>query len=352
MDLYVGPRRKRSWRALLLVVVNLWLIGLLTWQQGWWPNQALAKWSQGVLDSAPVPLPGVQAIIQPAARTEPVIVVSSTIIRHPQSQAYTADLYLPNAADGVIPWPNVAGRTKVLTYVVQEGDSLWSIALQFGLDLDTLRWSNPVLESNPDLLALGTELVILPVYGAYRLVTEGDTIASLAAQYHVAEIDITSYPPNGLYPPYNLKIGRGVIIPYGRKDATIPHPLITTGTPLAWPIVGTIARIFEPDHPAVDLSAPVGSLVFAAEAGTVGYADLGGDNLGYTVIIQHANGLETHYLHLKGAFVQADETVSRGQAIGEIGNADVSGEPLLNFEVRLNGQAVNPSDYLPVGAPR
>ncbi len=351
MDLYVGPRRKRPWRTLLLVIANLLLAGLLTWQQGWWPNQALAQWSQRVLDRAPVPLPQVQALVQPS-RAEPVIVVSSTVITHPQSQAYTADLYRPNAAEGVIPWPNVAGRTKVLTYVVQEGDTLWSIALQFGLDIDTLRWSNPVLENNPDLLAVGTELIILPVHGAYRLVTEGDTIESLAAQYHVAETDITGYPPNGLYPPYNLKIGRGVIIPFGRKDAVAPHPLVTTGTPLAWPVVGAVARGFAPDHPALELSAPAGALVFAAAAGTVSYADLGDDGLGYMVIIQHADGLETRYLHLKGALVASDQPVSRGQAIGEIGDADPSGSPQVAFEVYFEGQPVNPADYLPAGEPR
>ncbi|MFN8456776.1 MAG: LysM peptidoglycan-binding domain-containing M23 family metallopeptidase [Anaerolineae bacterium] len=351
MDLYVGPRRKRPGRALLLLAVNLLLIGLLTWQQGWWPNQALAKWSQEVLDRAPAPLPQVQALVQPPAPAEPVIVVSSTVITHPQSQAYTADLYNPNAADGVIPWPNVAGRTKVLTYVVQEGDTLWSIAVQFGLDLATLRWSNPALESNPDLLAVGTELIILPVHGAYRLVSEGDTIESLAAQYHVAETDITSYPPNGLYPPYDLKIGRGVIIPYGRKDANLSHPLVTTGTSLAWPLVGKVARGFEPGHSAMDISAPAGSLVFAAEAGTVSFADLGGDSLGYTVFIRHANGLETRYLHLKGALVLPDETISRGQAIGEIGDADSATGPQVNFEVYLEGQLVNPTAYLPVGEP-
>lgn len=217
VDLYVGPRPRRTGRVLLLAVALMVLALLLAWQQGWQPDQALAQFRQDVLQRAPLPLPQL-ALPSAESKTGPVVVGNTTVVERPESEAYTALLYNPTAADGTIPWPNVAGRTKVLTYVVEEGDTLWSIAVQFELDLDTLRWSNPSLERNPDLLPVGAELIILPVPGVYHMVSEGDTLESIAAQYSVAESDISSYPPNGLYPPYKLKIGRGLIVPFGRKS--------------------------------------------------------------------------------------------------------------------------------------
>lgn len=351
VDLYVGPRRRRSWRVVWLAVAMLLLAGLLAWQQGWQPRLALANLSQDVLQRAPLPLPQLSAQLT-GPKAETVVMVNSSVVERPESQAYTADLYSPTAADGAIPWPNVAGRTKVLTYSVQEGDTLWSIAVQFELDLDTLRWSNPSLERNPDLLAVGAELIIMPVPGVYHIVTAEDTLESIAAQYGVAETDISGYPPNGLYPPYKLKVGRGLIVPFGRKGGSLPPPNGAVTSTLAWPVVGTVTGGFEADHPAFDIGAPYGSTVYAAAAGVVRYAGWGEDGLGYTVMVDHGEGLETLYIHLKGALVQAGAEVARGDAVGEAGSTGHSNGPHVHFEVHLNGQPVNPLDYLPSVEPQ
>lgn len=350
IDLYVGPRRKRPWRVFLLVLITALLAGLLAWRQGWLSEQALADLGQDVLERASLPISPRQQSF--ASKTVPIVVVNSTVVKHVPSQAYTADLYSPTAANGEVPWPNIAGRTKALTYVVEEGDTLWSIAAQFGLDLDTLRWSNPTLERNPDILAVGTELIILPVPGVYHLVTEGDTLKSIAAQYHVTEADINNYPPNGLYPPYKLKLGRGLIVPFGRKGDALPQPTVATGSTLAWPLVGTMTTGFESDHLALDIGAPYGSTIYAADSGTVSYAGWGEEGLGYTVVIDHGQGLETWYVHLKGALIQSGVGVVRGDPVGEIGSTGHSSGPHVHFEVRLNGQPVNPLDYLPAGGPQ
>lgn len=349
IDLYVGPRRRRPWRIFLWVVVVALLAGLLAWQQGWLPDQALANLGQDVLEGAPLPL-SLQTPVE--LKAAPIVVGNSTVVKHAPSQAYTADLYSPTAANGEIPWPNVAGRTRVLTYVVQDGDTLWSIAAQFELDLDTLRWSNPALERNPDVLAVGTELVILPVPGVYHLVTEGDTLKSIVAQYHVGESSITNYPPNGLYPPYKLKLGRGLIIPFGRKGEALPQPTVAADSTLAWPVMGTVTGGFEPDHLALDIGAPYGSTVYAADSGTVSYAGWDEDGRGYTVIIDHGSGLQTRYLHLKGTLIQFGAGVARGEGVGEVGSTGHSSAPHVHFEVSLNGRPVNPLDYLPAGGPQ
>jgi murein DD-endopeptidase MepM/ murein hydrolase activator NlpD len=208
------------------------------------------------------------------------------------------------------------------------------------------------LERNPDLLAVGTELIILPVPGVYHLVTEGDTLKSIAAQYHVTGADISNYPPNGLYRPYKLKLGQGLIVPFGRKGDALPQPTVVTDSTLAWPLVGAVTGGFELDHPALDIGAPYGSTIYAADSGTVSYAGWGEEGLGYTVVIDHGQGLETWYVHLKGALIQSGLGVARGDPVGEVGSTGHSSGPHVHFEVRLNGQPVNPLAYLPAGGPQ
>lgn len=218
-DLYVGPRRKQTWRWVWLAGLILLGAGLIAWQQGWRPDQAVIGWVQEFWQSSPLPLaalPVPEPLRTAVAPVQPVIRSTTRVIDSPHSPAYTGELYTPSAGPA-IPWPNVGGRTRVLTYTVESGDTLWTIALEFELALDTLRWSNPELEQNPDLLPIGSELIILPVDGVYHRVSEGDTIETIAARYGIQPADIVDYPPNGLYQPYRLEAGRGLIVPFGRK---------------------------------------------------------------------------------------------------------------------------------------
>jgi murein DD-endopeptidase MepM/ murein hydrolase activator NlpD len=357
-----APRRRNRLNSLIrLTGAAMLLTGFVAWREGWQPEQTLAALNletfapylnqQFVEAYLPVDLPELPQPLQvKPVETPTVLMVNSRVLENPRSQAYTADLYVSTGKD-TIPWPNIAGRTKVEIYTVQSGDSLWSIADQFGLDLDTLRWSNPELERNPDVLSVGTQLRILPVPGVYHLIAPGDTIETIAAQYGIAEADITRYPPNGLFPPYDLEKIEGLIVPFGRKDIIIPKPALSAEFPLAWPIVGTVTGTFDESHPALDIGAPYGSTVYAAEAGTITYADWAQDGFGYTVIIDHGEGRQSWYVHLKGALLPAGNMVNRGTPIGEVGSTGHSTGPHLHFELHIDGERVNPSGYLP-GTPQ
>lgn len=343
MNLQVRPRPKRRWGVLWLAGAIFLLLGLIARQQGWRPEQALANIGQDIIQQAPIA--NMPQLPQPDPVEEASVVqVISKVVENPRSEAYTANLY-SGQAEG-IPWANAGGRATIETYLVEEGDTLWSIAAESELDVDTLRWSNPDLERNPDVLPVGAELRILPVVGVYHIVSDGETVETIAPKYGVAEVDITNYPPNGLYPPFELSAGDGLIVPFGRKDFTVTRPSLSGGYALAWPLVGYVTQGFLPDHHAIDIGGPYGATVYAADAGTVIHAEWARTGYGYTIIIDHGEGRQTWYSHLKGALFKAGSWVARGDPIGEVGSTGRSTGPHVHFEVRVNAERMNPLDYL------
>jgi murein DD-endopeptidase MepM/ murein hydrolase activator NlpD len=250
----------------------------------------------------------------------------------------------------VQPSPTSTSR-GVITYTVREGDSLWSIAAHFGLDVDTLRWSNEDLARNPDLLSVGQELTILPVKGAYHTVQTGETVGAIALAYGVTPSVIIDYPLNNLRPPYQVKSGQKLVIPGGRRELHWPKPDLSPGSAFAWPVVGQITQAYREKHPALDLGAPYGSPVYAAQAGTVTHSGWARTGYGYTVILDHGEGMQSLYSHMKGAWVTVGQKVERGQLIGEVGSTGHSTGPHVHFEIRVDGKRVDPSGYLPPTPP-
>lgn len=111
-------------------------------------------------------------------------------------------------------------------------------------------------------------------------------------------------------------------------------------------------NIFE--HPAVDVRAPQGTTIKAAEGGFVGRVKfLGNTSYAYIMII-HSDGLSTVYGHISKPLVGEEEIVTKGQAIalsggmpGGIGSGNLTTGPHLHFEVRLDGIPVDPLNFLP-----
>lgn len=94
-------------------------------------------------------------------------------------------------------------------------------------------------------------------------------------------------------------------------------------------------------HRGIDVAAPKGSLVHAAQGGRVSFA---GESKGYgnLVVIDHGDGLETRYAHCDSIDVETGDTVANGQQIARVGDTGRATGPHLHFEVRENGIAVDP----------
>jgi murein DD-endopeptidase MepM/ murein hydrolase activator NlpD len=123
-----------------------------------------------------------------------------------------------------------------------------------------------------------------------------------------------------------------------------------TSSGFAWPLTGPITSPFGMRwgtlHPGIDIGVPTGTPIHAAGNGTViwcgwmsGYGNL--------VMIDHHNGLATLYGHQSRIAVGCNQQVTQGETIGYVGCTGFCTGPHLHFEVRLNGNAVDPLGYLP-----
>ncbi len=236
---------------------------------------------------------------------------------------------------------------RVITYTVQPGDTLSTIAAHFGLTMDAVRWSNPEVERNPDDIYPGQVLRIPPINGVVVEVQEGDTIEKLAQRYNVPPEVIQDYAANRLSPPYTLKPGSLLIIPGGSKQINLPPPRPYPGYSYMWPVRGIITQPFHARHRAVDIGTVYGAYAYAARAGRVRTVRWDDTGYGYMVIIDHGDGWNTLYAHLKGALVQPGQYVQQGEIIGRAGGTGRATGPHVHFEIRKGRVRYDPMKFLP-----
>jgi murein DD-endopeptidase MepM/ murein hydrolase activator NlpD len=107
------------------------------------------------------------------------------------------------------------------------------------------------------------------------------------------------------------------------------------------PVAGDVAQFLQYSHTGIDIAAPVGSIVVAADGGTVtktGWQGFGGDG----VCVSHGAGLESCYFHIASALVNVGQRVVRGQPIALVGMTGVTTGPHLHWEAKLFGKLIDP----------
>jgi murein DD-endopeptidase MepM/ murein hydrolase activator NlpD len=245
-------------------------------------------------------------------------------------------------------------------YEVQEGDSVSSIAEKFGVAREYILWNNIEVIDDANLLQPGMLLQIPAVEGIIHAVRLDETLTQIAAQYDADVQDIIDFPANNLSDPNQLQEGSMILVPGGRivppPAETIrpqePAPEVVTrdasATGFIWPVIGPITSQFGPSHPlGIDIGAPYVPIA-AAAAGQVVF--VGGDpccSYGNYIEIDHGDGYSTRYAHLSEFKVSLGDHVEQGQIIGISGTTGHSTGPHLHFELRRNGEVVNPMLFLP-----
>ncbi len=276
--------------------------------------------------------------------------------------------------------PDDRRRMDSEEYIVKAGDTLSSVAEYYGLELDTILWANDLSENS--VISPGENLAIPPGDGLSVTVESGDNLETLAEKYESNPQMIIDV--NWLDYPFELKAGQELFIPDGRKPeppapaapvysgmvhqraGQLPSSPVATGVErfLHWPVEGGGGRLlqcYSGWHNGIDISAGMGTNVVSSAPGTVTFAGCqsggcpplgslyGGWGLAWTVVVDHGNGLSTVYGHLRNIHVSSGQSVSRGQALGEMGSTGTAYGIHVHYMVLRGGgwtSHVNPAPYM------
>lgn len=272
-----------------------------------------------------------------------------------------------------------AAEEKIKTYVVPNEESVYSVALRFSATPERIRTLNPDLSDiYPQYTRISVPVQVREYPISYRITvtmrsfvdydvirTETNRISAgkekvlrrgvKGERRNTIQITFTDGAESGrelirseiLSLPVDEEIGVGTYTPQPFSKET---RLAGTGQ-FAWPVNGGyISDVFisNRNHRGLDIAAPGGTEIYAAEDGVVTVATMSGSYGNYVKIEHNGTGYETLYAHCSVLLVSPEQEVTRGQVIALVGTTGHSTGNHLHFEVRLNGLNYNPADYLRV----
>lgn len=266
----------------------------------------------------------------------------------------------------------MTGAVEKKIHVVQSGETFSEIAKMYGMKQSELRVSNP--EVIPEKLQIGQEICLNQIVPLVTVQTVEVAKYKETIPYTISyeststlyknEQTVKAKGANGekdvvaeIVRNNGIEVGRkeisstvliqpvAQVVMTGTKD---PPPLIGTGN-FIYPIRGTLTSRYGARwgrlHAGIDLAAPIGTPIKAADGGKVVFAGYQGE-LGYLVQIDHGGGKVTWYGHCSKLLVKKGDRVYQGQHIANVGNTGRSTGPHVHFEVHINGNTKNPLNYL------
>ena len=219
-------------------------------------------------------------------------------------------------------------------YTVQRGDSVYAISRRFGVDMTTIVRLNNI--PSPYTIHVGQRLQLPANAGP------GTQVARTAAPSGEATTGATA----------NVSARPTAKPATPSRVVSVPRPPARAGKEFVWPVEGRVVSSFGSKtggrhNDGVNIAAPKGTPVRAAENGVVAYAGKEIRGFGNLLLIKHDGGLITAYAHAETLLVTRGDVVTRGQVIAKVGKTGGVDNPQLHFEVRRGTKAVDPGQFLP-----
>ncbi len=279
-------------------------------------------------------------------------------------------------------------------HIVTKKQTVYAISRLYGVPVRSLLIINKL--EPPYILALGQKITV-PAQRTH-LVRKGETVYAISRRYDVSRKELARL--NGVGTPFTIKIGQTLLLPGTQAAVTtvaavdkgegdrsidpppsaapsrsnpssqsqiaiappprqvivppstnIPRPKQLSKSGFLWPISGRVISRFGPKkgglhNDGINIAAPRGTPVLAAQNGVVAYRGNELRGFGNLILIKHAKGYMTAYAHADKVLVKRGQRVVRGQTIAKVGSSGNVAKPQLHFEIRKGRRAVNPKKYL------
>jgi len=280
--------------------------------------------------------------------------------------------------------------------IVEAGDTVYALSRRYGIAVRDIIQANNL--APPYHLLIG-QTIRLPAQRTH-VVRGGETIYGISRAYGITTSELVR--ANGLSEPYQLFVGQRLVLPAGEPPApgqeqqqevevavVVPQPEpaptaysilgvplpkpkpappvetveasvgpvtaadipARTGGKFSWPVIGPVLSSFGPKdnglhNDGINIGAPAGTPVMAAEDGVVAYVGDELEGYGNLVLLRHGDGWVTAYAHNAEVRVARGQRVSRGQVIATVGTTGNVTSPQTHFEIRKGEDAVDPLLYL------
>jgi murein DD-endopeptidase MepM/ murein hydrolase activator NlpD len=253
--------------------------------------------------------------------------------------------------------PNlVAVPSDAYVHVIESGESLYTIARRYDVTAQAIIQANGF--SSPDKIYVGQKIVIpgrkdlLATKGPAR--PAGADTATSAPSMQVASVQPNQGTP--IASPNLIQTDTPVRPPQTALASPEPNkplqqpasePVLSGADKFRWPVSGRVITDFASSKgTGINIEAPEGAAIRAAENGQVIYVGNGVEGYGNLILVRHPNGYVSAYAHLKDMRVQKGDVVNRGDQLGTAGMTGSVSRPQLHFELRKGATPVDPMPLL------